>query len=155
MPTEEKDVLSLECVIFMGIQASGKSSFYKEHFFSTHMRINLDMLKTRYRENIYLNASIDAKQPFVVDNTNPTAEERQKYIEIAKRHRFKTIGYYFEPDYDESIRRNARRSGKACIPEKGIRSVLGKLEVPQYTEGFDELYIVRSYEGSFQVDRLD
>jgi len=36
----------MEAVIFTGIQAVGKSTFYKEHFFTTHVRINLDMLKT-------------------------------------------------------------------------------------------------------------
>ena len=39
-----------ECIIFVGIQGSGKSTFYKENFFKTHVRINLDMLKSRNRE---------------------------------------------------------------------------------------------------------
>ena len=37
----------MEAVIFVGIQGSGKSSYYKERFFRTHFRINLDMLRTR------------------------------------------------------------------------------------------------------------
>jgi transcriptional regulator with XRE-family HTH domain len=37
----------VEAIIFVGIQASGKSTFYRERFFDTHLRINLDMLKTR------------------------------------------------------------------------------------------------------------
>lgn len=40
----------MEAVIFIGLQASGKSTFYQERFFNTHVRINLDMLKTRNRE---------------------------------------------------------------------------------------------------------
>ena len=36
-----------EAVILIGIQATGKSEFYKNKFADTHMRINLDMLKTR------------------------------------------------------------------------------------------------------------
>ena len=54
----------------MGIQGAGKSTFFKERFFDTHVRINLDMLKTRHREAILLDACIRAKQRFVVDNTN-------------------------------------------------------------------------------------
>jgi len=42
----------VEAVIFVGIQATGKSSFYRKHFFDTYVRINLDMLKTRYRERL-------------------------------------------------------------------------------------------------------
>lgn len=74
----------MEAIIFVGIQATGKSTFYRENFFKTHIRINLDMLKTRHRENIILEACIKAKQPFVIDNTNPSMNDRKKYIEISK-----------------------------------------------------------------------
>jgi predicted kinase len=40
----------VEAVLFMGIRASGKSTFYQERFSCTHVRINLDMLKTRINE---------------------------------------------------------------------------------------------------------
>jgi hypothetical protein len=32
----------MEAVIFIGIQGTGKSSFYLEQFFHTHVRINSD-----------------------------------------------------------------------------------------------------------------
>lgn len=64
----------MEAIIFIGIQGAGKSTFYRHHFFNTHIRINLDMLKTRHREQIFLQACLEAKQPFVVDNTNPTVD---------------------------------------------------------------------------------
>ena len=35
------------------------------------------MLKTRHRESILIAACIEAKQPFVIDNTNPTPKERE------------------------------------------------------------------------------
>jgi predicted kinase len=118
------------------------------------MRINLDMLKTRNRENIYLQASIETMQRFVVDNTNPTVVERKRYIDACKNKGFKIIGYYFEPNFVESIKRNEKRTGKERIPEMGIKSVTSKLEVPSYEEGFDELYSVISSEGTFQIKKL-
>ncbi|UUZ89803.1 ATP-binding protein [Paenibacillus sp. P25] len=144
----------MECVIFVGIQASGKSTFYKERFFHSHVRINLDMLRTRHREDIYLAASIQAKQSFVVDNTNPSAEDRRKYIEMARSADFRVIGYYFEPDYGLSVKRNEERTGKQRVPDIGIRSVMKKLQVPDYREGFDELYLVRSEQGTFAVEPM-
>ncbi|MCX7746932.1 MAG: AAA family ATPase [Clostridia bacterium] len=133
----------MEVVIFIGIQASGKSTFYKEKFFKTHMRVNLDMLKTRKREEILLEALIKAKQPFVVDNTNPTAEDRKKYIELAKRAEFKVIGYFFQSNVDESVLRNRQREGKERIPLIGIRNTYAKLQLPSLGEGFDIIYSVR------------
>ena len=37
----------MEAIIFVGLPGSGKSSFYKERFFNSHVRISLDLLKTR------------------------------------------------------------------------------------------------------------
>ena len=68
----------MEAIIFIGLQAAGKSSFYRDRFFNTHIRINLDMLKTRHREQMILQACLTAKQSFVVDNTNPSLCTGQK-----------------------------------------------------------------------------
>lgn len=73
----------MEMILFIGGQAAGKSTFYQQHFRDTHVRINLDMLRTRHREAILLEACLRMKQPFVVDNTNPTPEDRQRYIPLA------------------------------------------------------------------------
>ena len=35
----------MEAILFIGLPASGKSSFYKERFFGTHVRISRDLLK--------------------------------------------------------------------------------------------------------------
>jgi predicted kinase len=144
----------VECVIFIGIQASGKSTFYKQKFFNTHIRINLDMLKTRYRENIFVTACIDGKQPFVVDNTNPTSEERMKYIKSARHSGFKVTAYYFEPSYEDSIIRNDEREGKERVPQVAIKSTISKLQKPVIDEGFDELYQVSLVDGEFRIEEL-
>ena len=114
----------MEAVIFIGIQGSGKSTFFKERFFATHVRLNYDMLKTRHRERILLEACLESKQKFVVDNTNPTIAERAKYIEPAKNKRFQIIGYYFQTNIKDALTRNALRIGKAKVPEIGIRATL-------------------------------
>jgi predicted kinase len=132
----------MEAIIFIGIQGSGKSSFYKEYFFNTHIRINLDMLKTRHREKIFLQACLEAKQSFVVDNTNSTVEERSRYITSAKEKGFETIGYYFSPNLEECQQRNIQRPPKEIIPFVGLMATYKKLIVPTYREGFDELYSV-------------
>jgi len=142
----------MQAILFTGIQATGKSTFYKHYFVDTHIRINLDMLKTRLREHILVNACIEAKQPFVVDNTNPSVENRQKYITLAKKAGFKIIGYYFQSKLKEALKRNSTRTGKACIPEQGIKSAYGKLQIPTFSEGFDMLYYVTiNADNSFTV----
>ncbi len=132
----------MEAVIFIGIQATGKSTFYKERFYDTHVRINLDMLRTRNREDILLEACIRARQSFVVDNTNILASERARYIALARSAGFTVIGYYFQSRLQDALLRNQQRSGKAIIPEKGVFAKYHAMQHPSYAEGFDQLYYV-------------
>ena len=132
----------MEAVLFIGIQAVGKSTFYTERFFATHVRINLEMLKTRHRELLLLQACIAAKQPFVVDNTNILRRDRARYIDSAKPVGFRIVGYYFQSRLKDALLRNSQRSGKANIPEKGVLAKYQRLELPSYSEGFDQLYYV-------------
>lgn len=141
----------MEAVIFTGIQGSGKSTFFKERFADSHIRINLDMLRTRHREKLILEACLEAKQRFVVDNTNLTREDRRRYILKAKEFGFKIIGYYFETDLENAVERNNRREGKAKVPEKAVRGAFKRLEIPSFDEGFDELYRVRTNEENFYI----
>ena len=132
----------MEVVIFIGIQAVGKSTFYKEKFFKTHIRINLDMLQSRNREWKIYEACLEAQQPVVIDNTNTTLKSRQRYIEPAKERGIRVIGYYFQSKIKEAIWRNNQRSGKERIPEDGVRAAYNRLVIPSYDEGFDQLYYV-------------
>ncbi|HEU0184933.1 MAG TPA: AAA family ATPase [Blastocatellia bacterium] len=142
----------MEVVIFIGIQAAGKSAFYQQRFADTHIRLNLDMLKTRRREQILLKACLEARQPFVVDNTNVTRESRAGYISQAKAAGFGVIGYYFKSALQSAVERNDRRSGKARIPLKGIVATYRKLESPSQDEGFDRLFYVEiGDDGAFIV----
>lgn len=145
----------MEAVIFVGLQASGKSSFYREKFIDTHIRINLDMLKTRHREKIIFNACLSAKQPFVIDNTNPAIADRIRYIEPAKAKGFKIIGYYFQSNLEECKQRNSQRDGKKKIPLVGILDTYKKLEIPSYAEGFDRLFYVKIDDNNlFMIEKL-
>ncbi|GAA6169539.1 ATP-binding protein [Sessilibacter corallicola] len=138
-------------IIFIGLQASGKSSFYQQQFSTTHIRLNMDMLKTRHRENILFQACLNSKQPVVIDNTNPTVAQREAYIEGFKEHKFNITGYYFEANLSKCLERNAARQGKDKIPEIGIKGVYKKLELPTYGEGFDCLYYVSLTGDGFNV----
>ncbi|MBX3448795.1 MAG: ATP-binding protein [Planctomycetaceae bacterium] len=144
----------MEAVVFIGLQASGKSSFYKERFFNSHVRISLDLLKTRYRETRILDICLETDQRFVIDNTNPTRAERSRFMEPVKtaRVRYTISGYYFESRVEDCLRRNTQRPESERVPDVAILSVAKKLEQPSLDEGFDQLFYVRLTEEGFVVE---
>ena len=143
----------MEVVLLIGLQASGKSTFCKQRFFDSHLRLNLDMLKTRNRERRLMQVCLETGQPVVVDNTNPTKEDRQRYIEPAKAFGFRVVGYYFQSQIENCKSRNEQRPDKRKVPVAGMLGTHQRLEVPSLDEGFDELHYVRiADDGSFVVE---
>ena len=145
----------MEAVILVGIQASGKTTFYRQRFFDTHVRISRDVVGTKNRERLLLEACLQGRQPFVVDNTNPTADERARYVAAARAAGFRVVGYFFRTETRAAIARNRLREGRAVVPIPGILGTYKKLQEPRMEEGFDALYEVRVNEaGGFDVAPL-
>lgn len=142
----------MEAIIFVGIQGSGKSTFFKERFFSTHVRISLDLLKTRHRERRHIETCFETSQRFVVDNTNPTSADRSRYIQPARAARFAVIGYFFESLTEDCLKRNGERSGRQRVPDVAVIATAKKLERPSWDEGFDQLFSVRLLNQLFVVE---
>jgi predicted kinase len=137
----------MELVVFVGLQGSGKSSFYRQRMVDTHIRLNMDMLRTRHREQLLFDACLAAKQPVVVDNTNPTLDERARYIRPAKAAGFRVIGYYFQSRVEPCKQRNQQRPPDQVVPLPGLLGTYKRLVVPTASEGFDQLCYVRITEG--------
>lgn len=133
----------MQLILLCGVQASGKSTFYQQYFYHTHLRLNLDMLKTRHRENMIFEACLATKTKMVIDNTNPDVASRGRYIQRAHDAGFEVIAYYFATDLNSTLKRNRQRIGKANIPEAGVRATYKKLETPQLAEGFAEIFQVQ------------
>lgn len=144
----------MQLVILIGIQAAGKSTFYHERFGSTHLRINLDMLRKRHKEAIIYYACLAAQQRVVIDNTNTQPWHRKRFIEPAQEAGYEIEGYYFDVPLADAMRRNSQREGKACIPPRAIERFHNEMVVPTYAERFDHLYRVRVGEGTFQIEDM-
>lgn len=138
----------MQLILLIGVQASGKSTFYQRYFARSHLRINLDMLKTRHREKIIFDACIVSKTKCVIDNTNMRQEDRARYIQQAHTAGFEIIAYYFETDLKSTLERNAKREGKAKIVEKGVVATYHRLEIPELNEGFSKIYCIKIIENN-------
>ena len=141
----------------MGLQASGKTVFRKAHFLGPHVVVSLDELgkgeNLREREAQLLGEALAARREIVVDNTNPTREDRRRYIEAAQAAGYQVSGYYFRSDLKESLARNAARPAEERLPDLALKATIKKLERPTRDEGYAELYYVHiNRRGGFDVD---
>jgi predicted kinase len=130
----------MEAVVLCGVQGSGKTTLYRDRFLATHVRVAMDLLRTRAREDAFVRLCLETRQPFVVDNTNPTPADRRRYLEPARAAGFRTIAYLVEVDPSTAFGRNAERAGAARIPPANVAATARRLQRPTPEEGFDELW---------------
>lgn len=144
----------MEMIILMGLQASGKSTFYHTHFAATHEHVSKDLLRRSKNKNKdqmqaeRIERAFQEQRSVVVDNTNATIQDRLPLIDLGRRYGAKITGYYFQPEVSSSRKRNIQREGKAQVPDIAIFITANKFTPPSYAEGFDTLYYVRIAEDS-------
>jgi hypothetical protein len=119
----------MEAIVLCGVQGSGKTTLYRDRFAATHEHVSLDLLGSRAREAALIAECLEEGRPFVVDNTNPTAADRTRYIAPARAAGFKVIGYLVEHDG------RSEHVGPATVGATARRFVR-----PAPEEGFDELW---------------
>ena len=122
----------LEVVVFVGLQASGKSTCYRCCFAATHDHISKDAwpnARHRQRRQLQLiDEALAAGRSVVVDNTNPAPVR-------------------------DCLVRNNRREGRARVPDVAIFATAKRLRLPSTQEGFDRLRIARmTPDGTFELD---
>jgi len=148
--------VKLELIIFIGLQASGKSRFYQQQFAAIHAYVSKDLLRNNRgparRQQQLIEEALQAGRSVVVDNTNVTLEDRAELIRLGRLYDATIIGYYFESQVSQCLERNRERTGKARVPDVAIFATLKKLVHPSYQEGFDRLFYVRlSEDGMFRI----
>ena len=147
----------MECVILIGLPASGKTTFFRQRFAGTHDYISKDLLrnnrKSQRRQEHLIAESLASGRSVVVDNTNPSAVVRAPLIAIARKHGAQVSGYLFLTEAGDALRRNRARQGSERVPDVAIFTVRKRLQPPSTAEGFDRLFTVKMNEAerTFEV----
>src|SRR5262249_32611590 len=130
-----------EAVIFIGLQGSGKTTYFNQHFASTHVHVSKDVQKAG--AGALIGDCLKAGHSFVIDDTNPTRGSRAGYIRDATAAGFRVIACFFDVPTRTAIGRNNHRKDKKPIPVPGILRTAKQLEKPSAEEGFDEVRTIQ------------
>jgi predicted kinase len=141
----------VDLVVLSGLQGAGKSSFFSARFAATHAHVSRDLFpnvrdKDR-RQRELVEAAARKGRPVVVDNTNARREDRVALVGLARALGLRPVLYWFPPDVQASIARNAGRSGRARVPVVAVLATAKRLAPPDAAEGFAAAYEVRPAPG--------
>lgn len=136
----------MDLVIFVGLQASGKSTYYHAHLAATHVHVSKDLMRnTRNRDlkqTQMIASALTSGFSVAVDNTNPTPAIRAPLIAQGRSHGARVIACYFEVIVKDAVARNRLREGKARVPDFAIYVTSKKIVPPTVEEGFDEVRVI-------------
>ncbi|GCE47058.1 putative kinase [Thermosporothrix hazakensis] len=141
----------MEVVILIGLQGAGKSTFARTVLQpepETWTYISKDLFpnnrRPARRQHVLLEEALREGRSALVDNTNPTKDDRADVIALGKQYGAEIIGYWFTANLKSCLKRNQQRSGRAQVPDVALFSTVKKLEPPAYSEGFDALFCVQT-----------
>jgi predicted kinase len=146
----------MEVVVLVGLQGSGKSTFYRTYYASAYVLVSKDRLRNHRRpgrrQMQLIEEALREGRSVVVDNTNPTEEDRAPIIALARAHGAEVVGVSFESKLEDCLARNRQRVGRDRVPDRALYITRARLRAPSLGEGFDRIYRVRpAPDGEFIV----
>jgi len=171
---------ALELAILVGIQASGKTTYYRRHMADDHVHVSLD--NWRGKDNVRAKerraildglaaaADSDGLVGVAVDNTNTTAATRRRYFDCASAFARRTgrpvrvVAYFFDAELGACLQRNERRPPPESVPAgepyhvppPAVVGFHNRLEPPAPEEGFQKIFRVRvAGDEGFEVTEMD
>jgi predicted kinase len=135
-----------ELVVMVGLQGSGKSTWVARHLAGTHTVISKDHWPSARRREArqlrLVGELLAGGARVVVDNTNPTPDERAPLVAAARRAGVPVRAVWVDTPVPLCLERNSARTGRARVPLPGLLGTRRRFVPPAPDEGFDRVDVV-------------
>jgi predicted kinase len=131
----------------VGLQGCGKSTWVDLHLAATHDVVSKDRWpnarRREARQQRVVAELLAAGRSVVVDNTNPSPAERAALVTVARALGTPVRAVWIDTPPSLCRERNARRTGRARVPDVGLAATLARFVPPTTDEGFGRVDVVR------------
>ena len=131
----------------VGLQGCGKSTWVREHLAATHVVVSKDhwpnARRREARQSRVVAEHLAAGRSVVVDNTNPSPEDRAPLLELAREAGVPARAVWLDLPFELCLERNLAREGRAQVPAVGVLATRRRLVPPSLDEGFARVDVVR------------
>ncbi|OBT51128.1 hypothetical protein VE04_07182, partial [Pseudogymnoascus sp. 24MN13] len=149
VPSSEQEI-----ILFVGSPASGKSTFYHQHFqhlSPSYIRINQDLLKTRDKCLKVARTHLEEGVSVVIDNTNADEATRKHWVELAREKGVGIRCVVFETgggvcrhnDVVRALNLEMNPEKRTILPNIAFTSFNSRYSPPTLKEGFKEITEVK------------
>ena len=131
----------------VGLQGCGKSTWVREHLAGTHVVVSKDhwprARRREARQQRVVAELLAAGARVVVDNTNPSEDERAPLVAAAREAGVPVRAVWIDTPPEICAERNDARQGRARVPLVGVLATRRRFRPPTEAEGFDRVDVVR------------
>ncbi|MDP9428558.1 MAG: ATP-binding protein [Actinomycetota bacterium] len=129
-----------------GLQGSGKSTWVRAHLAATHAVVSKDhwpnARRREARQRRVVAELLGEGRSVVVDNTNPTPEDRGPLIAAARAAGVGVRAVWLDTPVPVCATRNDAREGRERVPAAGLYGTAARFVPPSTAEGFDRVDVV-------------